>query len=67
MYLYEGIKTMAQGGSKKKKNVINIKLVNAETGTIYYKRKNKKVEQKLQLKKYDPVTRKHEVFSEKKF
>lgn len=57
---------MAKTG-KRKKVMENIKLVNPATGTIYYKKKNKKLEGKLSLKKYDPKTRKHEVFSEKKF
>jgi ribosomal protein L33 len=58
---------MAKSGGKKKKNIINIKLINPTTGTIYYKRKNKKLETKLEVKKYDPKTRKHETFLEKKF
>ncbi|MEI7603926.1 MAG: 50S ribosomal protein L33 [bacterium] len=57
----------AKKGGKKKKVMENIKLVNPITGFIYYKKKNKKLEGKLSLKKYDPVSRKHEVFSEKKF
>jgi len=57
---------MAKTG-KRKKVVENIKLINPETGTIYYKKKNKRIEGKLTLKKYDPKTRKHEVFTEKKF
>ncbi|MDR3548877.1 MAG: 50S ribosomal protein L33 [Candidatus Pacebacteria bacterium] len=37
------------------------------TGSIVFTRKNKKkVERKLELKKYDPITRKREVFKEVK-
>ena len=36
-------------------------------GHTYYSRKNKKsVERKLELKKYNPVARKHTVYKEKK-
>lgn len=36
-------------------------------GHTYYSRKNKKsVEHKLELKKYNPVARKHTVYKEKK-
>ena len=36
-------------------------------GHTYYTRKNKKkVERKIELKKYDPTTRKREVFKEAK-
>ena len=52
---------------KRKKVVENIKLINPTTGYIYYKKKNKKIEGKLEIKKYDPKSRKHEVFFEKKF
>ena len=52
---------------KKKKVVENIKLINPESGYIYYKKKNKKIEGKLEVMKYDPKTRKHEKFFEKKF
>lgn len=46
----------------------NIRLVSsAGTGFTYYKKKNKRTMQgKLELKKYDPVTRKHVVFKEAK-
>jgi large subunit ribosomal protein L33 len=44
-----------------------IKLTNKKTGSVYYSRKNKKlVTQKIKLRKYDPKTRKHEVFEEAK-
>lgn len=37
------------------------------TGHVIYTRKNKKkVERKIELKKFDPTTRKHEVFKEVK-
>lgn len=52
----------------KKGNRILIRLVNPKTGTFYITSKNKvnTKEKKLKLKKYDPKTRKHEVFEEKK-
>lgn len=52
------------GKSKKKKSFL--KLVNKETGFIYYTRKNPKLDKKLELKKYDPKLRKHVVFKESK-
>jgi large subunit ribosomal protein L33 len=46
----------------------NIRLVSsAGTGFTYYSKKNKRTTQgKLELKKYDPVIRKHVVFKEAK-
>jgi large subunit ribosomal protein L33 len=46
----------------------NIRLVSsAGTGFTYYKQKNKRtMTSKLELKKYDPVVRKHVVFKEAK-
>lgn len=52
------------GKSKKKKKLV--KLINKETGFIYYTRKNSKLEGKLELKKYDPKLRKHVAFLEGK-
>ncbi|MFO1188821.1 MAG: 50S ribosomal protein L33 [Alphaproteobacteria bacterium] len=51
-----------------KPNTITIKLVSsAETGFYYVTSKNpKKTTEKLQMKKYDPVVRKHVVFKEGK-
>ncbi len=44
-----------------------IRLKSTKSTTVYFTRKNrKKVERKIELKKYDPVTRKHEVFKEAK-
>jgi ribosomal protein L33 len=40
---------------------------NKQTGSTYYTKKSKKgdnVDKKLKLKKYDPVTRQHEIFEE---
>jgi large subunit ribosomal protein L33 len=55
---------MASKGKKKKKT--QIKMV-SESGFIYYTNKNpKNTEGKLELKKYDPVLRKHVIFKEKK-
>ncbi len=46
----------------------NIRLVSTEgTGFTYYTTKNKRTQTtKLELKKYDPVLRKHVVFKEAK-
>ncbi|HMA93489.1 MAG TPA: 50S ribosomal protein L33 [Polyangiaceae bacterium] len=46
----------------------NIRIVSsAGTGFTYYKKKNKRtMTSKLELKKYDPVVRKHVVFKEAK-
>jgi len=44
-----------------------IKLMNKETGEVYYTRKNKKlVERKIELKKYSKKLRKHVAFKEAK-
>ena len=54
----------AKGKKKKKRNMV--KLVSA-SGYIYYSYKNpKNTEGKLELMKHDPVTGKHEKFTEKK-
>lgn len=54
----------AKKGKKKKKTLI--KLISA-SGYTYHSYKNpKNTEGKLELKKYDPKTRKHEKFVEKK-
>jgi large subunit ribosomal protein L33 len=51
-----------------KSNVVQIKLVSsADTGFYYVTRKNARTQtNKLELKKYDPVARKHVVFKEAK-
>ncbi|APT57006.1 50S ribosomal protein L33 [Roseomonas gilardii subsp. gilardii] len=51
-----------------KSNTIQIKLLStAETGYFYVTKKNTRNAQgKLELKKYDPVARKHVVFREAK-
>lgn len=44
-----------------------IKLRSTQSTYVYHSRKNhKKVERKIELKKYDPITRKHEIFKEVK-
>ena len=44
-----------------------IRLKSTKSDTIYFTRKNKKkVERKLEYKKYDPRTRQREVFKEAK-
>ncbi|HXP29575.1 MAG TPA: 50S ribosomal protein L33 [Stellaceae bacterium] len=51
-----------------KTNTVLIKLVSsADTGYYYVTRKNPRSKtEKLELKKYDPVARKHVVFKESK-
>ncbi|MCE2926886.1 MAG: 50S ribosomal protein L33 [Rickettsiales bacterium] len=51
-----------------KKNILLVKLVSsADTGFYYVTKKNPKTKtEKLKLKKYDPVVRKHVVFNEGK-
>ena len=51
-----------------KKNTILIKLEStADTGFFYVKKKNpRKQTEKIKLKKYDPVVRKHVEFTETK-
>ena len=51
-----------------KSNVIKIRLVStADTGYFYVTKKNARVHTgKMELKKYDPVVRKHVVFREAK-
>lgn len=51
----------------KKGNRQIIKLMNKETGTSYYVTKNRvNVTEKLEMKKFDPKTKKHELFKEEK-
>jgi large subunit ribosomal protein L33 len=50
-----------------KSKTVKIRLVSAAgTGTFYTRTKNPKMPHKLRLRKYDPKTRKHEWFEEKK-
>ncbi|MFN0043476.1 MAG: 50S ribosomal protein L33 [Alphaproteobacteria bacterium] len=51
-----------------KSNTVLVKLVSsAETGFYYIAKKNpKKATTKIELKKYDPVIRKHVLFKESK-
>lgn len=51
-----------------KKNRIKIKLVSSSgTGHFYTTTKNKRtISKKLELKKYDPIVRKHVLYTEKK-
>jgi large subunit ribosomal protein L33 len=51
-----------------KTNVVQIKLVSsADTGFFYVTKKNARAQtNKLELKKYDPVARKHVLFKEAK-
>jgi large subunit ribosomal protein L33 len=60
--LLQGFRTMA------KSNTVQIKLVStADTGYFYVTKKNARAQTgKLELKKYDPVARKHVAFKEAK-
>ena len=51
-----------------KSNVVLIRMVStADTGYFYVAKKNpRKTTEKLQLRKYDPVARKHVLFKEAK-
>lgn len=52
--------------SNKKRPVIRLEST-AGTGYYYYTTKNKKTHpEKMELKKYDPIVRKHVLFVEKK-
>ncbi len=51
----------------KKGNRQLIRLINPNTGSFYVTTKNRvNTKDKLELKKFDPKTRKHEIFKEKK-
>jgi large subunit ribosomal protein L33 len=58
----------AEGPFMAKTNTVLIKLVSsADTGFFYVTKKNPRTKSgKLELKKYDPVARKHVVFKEAK-
>jgi len=43
-----------------------IKLRNKETGEVYWSRKNRKSERKIELKKYSPKLKKRILFKESK-
>jgi large subunit ribosomal protein L33 len=62
--------TFSHGGTcgMAKSNTILIKLVSsADTGFYYVTKKNPRAKtEKLELKKYDPVARKHVLFKESK-
>ncbi len=51
----------------KSENRVLVKLKSTESPYLYYTKKNKKnTEDRLELKKYDPVIRKHVLFKESK-
>jgi len=51
----------------KKDDRINIKLRSTESHYVYHTRKNKRNSpERLKLKKYDPVVRRHVIFKEHK-
>lgn len=67
IYLTNKFKDFLKGLLMAKKNVVLIGLVSsAGTGTFFVKKRTKKLPNKLSFKKYDPVVRKHVVFTEKK-
>ena len=57
---------MAAKKGKKKKKANLIKLVSASGYTYLSYKNSKNTEGKITLNKFDPKTRKHEVFTEKK-
>jgi large subunit ribosomal protein L33 len=60
--------TSTEDQAMAKSNVVQIKLVSsADTGFFYVTKKNARAQtNKLELKKYDPVARKHVLFKEAK-
>lgn len=51
----------------KKDDRINIKLKSTESSYIYHTKKNKRnTTERLQLRKYDPILRRHVIFKESK-
>ena len=52
----------------KKANAVKVRMESSEgTGYRYYVKKNPKTQtEKLKMRKYDPIARKHVVFEEKK-
>ena len=53
------------GGKSKNKNVVIIKLRSTESPYTYTMKKNKRNNpDRMQLKKYDPVVKKHVLFKE---
>jgi large subunit ribosomal protein L33 len=60
--------TLYRVAAMAKSNTVLIKLVSsADTGFFYVTKKNPRAKtEKLELKKYDPVARKHVVFKESK-
>jgi large subunit ribosomal protein L33 len=63
-----GADTASQDQAMAKSNTVQIKLVStADTGYFYVTKKNARAQTgKLELKKYDPVARKHVAFKEAK-
>lgn len=49
-----------------KGKTIKVRLVSTASAYFYTTTKNPKLANKLKMRKYDPITRKHEVFEEKK-
>jgi large subunit ribosomal protein L33 len=69
---FPGLPAAPRGGPLRcamaKSNTVQIKLIStAETGYFYVTKKNARTKtNKMELKKYDPVVRKHVVFKESK-
>jgi large subunit ribosomal protein L33 len=70
--IFRGFRLPPVGGPLRcamaKSNTVQIKLIStAETGYFYVTKKNARTKtNKMELKKYDPVVRKHVVFKESK-
>ena len=51
----------------KKGNRVLVKLKSTESGHMYYTQKNRRTDQgRLEMKKYDPIVRKHVLYKETK-
>lgn len=50
---------------KSKGNIVKVRLKSSESGHCYYTTKNKRnIPDKMEMKKYDPVVRKHVLYKE---
>lgn len=53
--------------AKKKRDRSQVRLVSTESGHVYYTEKNRKNDSaRLEIKKYDPVVRRHVLYRESK-
>lgn len=53
--------------AKKKRDRAQVRMVSTESGHVYYTEKNRKNDSaRLELKKYDPIVRRHVLYRESK-